>query len=311
MRLIKSAAIAALLCTSVLSTPAFADFTDGTADIQDPTPAGITNAAAQAVCDTLASAHGTAWTGTLDTGSIVGEITTPPTADGSRTDITNVTGTGDQVAESIEVHGDPFRIGGSVNMFGFASVVAAHWTDSTYDFMQHFAWASTYTFTCNMAELVPVGLHHWTGPVVAGDPAKENCESINSGPHEFSDRGANCEWTQTGTESQPRDPEEGTIGPVAEGGTLSGHENHGGPVPVDPGQVDLPDVQVVVCISPSTNTKKLPGAWTAKNGYSGGSSVQGEPGCNTGWYNGGAMNQPSPYDNLNTGSNNVVTIPTS
>jgi hypothetical protein len=308
MRLIKSAAIAALLCTSVLSTPAFADFTDGTADIQDPTPAGITNAAAQAVCDTLASVHGTAWTGTLDTGSIVGEITTPPTADGARTDITNVTGTGDQVPESVQVHGDPFRVGGSVNMFGFASVVAAHWTDSTYDFTQHYTWASSYTFTCNMTEGVPVGTHTWLGN--PDTQAQANCEG-DKNPHEFDDRGAQCPWTQTGIENEPRDPEQGAIGPVAEGGVLSGHENHGGPVPVDPGQVDLPDVQVVVCISPSTTTKKLPGAWTAKNGYSGGSSVQGEPGCNTGWYNGGAMNQPSPYDNLNTGSNNVVTIPAS
>lgn len=307
MKTIKMAVGSALLCTSILSTPAFA-FIDGTADIQDPTPAGISNAAAQLVCDTLASAHGTAWTGTLDAGSIVGEITTPPTADGSRTDITNVVGTGDQVPESIQVHGDPFRIGGSVNMFGFASVIAAHWTDSEYDFTQHFAWQSTYTFTCNMTEAVPVGIHTWTGPITAGDPAIAACEG-DKNPHPFDDRGANCEWQQTGTDNQPRDPEQGTIGPVSEGGDLSGHENHGGPVPVDPGQVDLPDVQVVVCISPSTVTKKLPGAWTPKNGYSGGSSVQGEPGCNTGWYNGGAMNQPSPYDNLNTGSNNIVTIP--
>jgi hypothetical protein len=98
---------------------------------------------------------------------------------------------------------------------------------------------------------------------------------------------------------------------VNEGGTLAGHENMGPQIPVDPDAIDLPPMQVVVCISPSTTTKKLPGAWTAKNGYSGGSSVQGQPGCNTGWYNGGATIQPSPYDNLNTGSNNVVTIPSS
>jgi hypothetical protein len=307
MKIIKAAAVSALLCTSILSTPAFADFTDGTADITGEAPAGITDAAAQAVCTNLAAAHTPAvYTGTLEPGSIEGAITTPPTSDGPRTDQINLTGTGDQIPETVQVHGDPFRIGGSVNMFGFASVEAAHWTDSTYDFMQHFVWQSTYTFTCNMAEIVPVGTHTWLG--LPDTTAQSNCEG-DKNPHPTDDRGANCPWTQTGTEAQDRTDEQGAIGPVNEGGTLSGHENSGGPIPVDPNQIDLPDVQVVVCISPSTTTKKLPGAWTAKNGYSGGSSVQGEAGCNTGWYNGGAKIQPSPYDNLNTGSNNIVTIP--
>ena len=301
-------AATALLSSTIMSTPAFA-VTIGTAEIEDPVPAGITDAAAQAVCTQLAAAHGpNVWTGTLEAGSIDGEVTSGPTADGDRSAPTNVE-PGDgaaQIGESIQVNTDPFRIGGSVNMFGFAQVIAAHWSYSQYDFTQHFAWQSTYTFTCNMSEAVPtpaLGLHHWTGPDNAAQEAKDQCEYTQSA-HVYDDRGENCEWDQTipaGTEDQDRDPETGSIGPVNESGTLNGHENHGGSIPVDPSQVDLPDRQVVVCISPSTVTKKLPGAWTQKNGYIGTK-------CTTTWYNSGAITS-SPYTNINSGSNNVVTIP--
>ena len=57
--------------------------------------------------------------------------------------------------------------------------------------------------------------------------------------------------------------------------------------------------QVVVCISPSKNGTKLPGAWTKQNGYTGDK-------CTTVWYNGGATVGVS---NLNTGSHNWVTVP--
>jgi hypothetical protein len=92
---------------------------------------------------------------------------------------------------------------------------------------------------------------------------------------------------------------------------LDGHENHGGELAVDPNATPIPDVQVVVCISPSTTTKKLPGAWTPKNGYDGGvmapaPTTAHTPGCNTAWYNGDAT---LGVTNLNAGTANVVTIP--
>ena len=310
MKILHITAAAALLTNTIIASPAFA-FTVGTATIEDPLPAGLDPADAQAVCNDLADAHGAAWTGTLDASSIHGSITTGPTATGERNIDESSVAPGDgavQIGESIQVYTDPFRIGGSVNMFGMAHVVAAHWDFSQYDFTQAFAWQSTYTFTCDMSEEVPtpaLGVHNWTGPVQAGDPAIAACEG-DKNPHVFDDRGANCEWVQTipaGTVDQPRDPEQGSIGPVDEGGTLSGHESHGGSIPVDPDQVDLPDIQVVVCISPSTSSKKTAAnGWAKKNGYNGDK-------CTTTWYNSGAMNQPDPYSNLNTGSNNIVTIP--
>jgi hypothetical protein len=296
-------AAAALLSSTIMSTPAFA-----TATFDEASPAGITEAAAQAVCDTLASAHpGTAplvYHGTLDASSIDGSITSGPTANGDPSAPTNVE-PGDgavQVAESVQVATDPFRIGGSVNMFGMAHVVAAHWDFSQYDFTQLFDWQSTYTFTCNMTETVPtpaLGLHRWVGPEQANQAAKDECVGTNSA-HEFDDRGVQCEWYETveaGTENQVRDDEYGSIGPVSESGTLNGHEDHGGSIPVNEGEVTAPDVQVVVCISPM----KKAGTWTKKNGYTGDK-------CTTTWYNTGAITA-SPYTNINSGSNNIVTIP--
>ena len=55
----------------------------------------------------------------------------------------------------------------------------------------------------------------------------------------------------------------------------------------------------MVCISPSTATKKLPGAWRQQNGYTGDK-------CTTAWYNGGAT---VGVPNLNDGSHNWVTVP--
>ena len=297
MRKLTAAISAFALVVSMTATSASA-FTDGTADVEDPTPDGISDGQAQGVCNALAALHGpNTWTGTLEPGSIFGEVTSGPTPDGDRDiDEGSVVGTGTQVGETVQVYTEPFRNGGSVNMFGLAEVIAAHWTDSEYDFTAPYAWQSTYTFTCNMAELIPVGVHTWLGN--PDTQAQENCEG-DKNPHPQSDRGANCPWIQTGTESEARDDEEGSIGPVNEGGTLSGHENNGGPVPVDPNEVDLPDVQVVVCISPSSTGTKRPGAWQKKNGYEG-------TNCTTEWYNGGAT---IGVTNLNTGSNNVVTIP--
>lgn len=303
-----AAAAVSTALTPILTTPAWADVTIGTATIEDPIPAGITDVAAQAVCTQKAAAHvgGNTWTGTLEAGSIEGSITSGPTANGDRVVDETSVAPGDgavQIAETVQVATDPFRIGGSVNMFGMAHVVAAHWDFSQYDFTQPFTWQSTYNFTCNMSEAVPtpaLGVHNWTGPEQAGDPAIEACEG-DKNPHVYDDRGANCEWVQTtpaGTEDDDRPDEYGSIGPVNESGVLNGHENHGASIPVDPNAVDVADVQVVVCISPG----KKGGTWTRKNGYTGDK-------CTTSWYNGGGMIQPAPYDNLNTGSNNVVTIP--
>lgn len=299
---IKSAAIAALLSTSLISSPTFA-----TATFDDAAPAGIDNADAQAVCDTLASNHGgtapLVYHGTLEQGSISGEIVTGPTANGDPSAPTNVQ-PGDgavQVPESVQVVTDPYRIGGSVNMFGMARVVAAHWDFSQYDFTQAFVWTSNYSFTCNMTETVPtpaLGVHEWVGPANASQQAKDECADTVA--HPYDDRGAACAWRETipaGTDEEDRDPETGYILGVNEGGTLNGHEDHGGPIPVNEGEVDSPDVQVVVCISPI----KKAGTWTKKNGYTGDK-------CTTTWYNTGAITS-SPYTNINSSSNNIVTIP--
>ena len=57
----------------------------------------------------------------------------------------------------------------------------------------------------------------------------------------------------------------------------------------------------------SNTGKKLPGAWRAQNGYSGGSFTGPDAGCNTTWYNTGAI--PAAPNNINFDSHNWVTIP--
>jgi hypothetical protein len=58
--------------------------------------------------------------------------------------------------------------------------------------------------------------------------------------------------------------------------TLLAHEDEGGPVQAEGGPFHIG--QVVICISPSTSTKKgVPGAWRQQNGYTGDK-------CTTDWF---------------------------
>ena len=301
-------------CVSVLalvaSTSANA-FTVGNSEYDDPTPVGASAATKllmQAQCNDLASAHAPdVYTGTLDVNSIEGTVVSgseTPTGDQAKS---NFVGIGDPISESIQVATEPYRIGGSVNMFGLAEVVAAHYADSEYDFTQNVTWTSNYAFTCNMTETVHVpdlGFHKWTGPIQASDTAKAECEFTNSVAHQYDDRGANCEFVVSipaHDENQNRDPEYGDIDQPGESGTLGGHASSGGgQLPVDVNAEPIPPVQVVVCISPNPSSKKTQSnGWAQKNGYTG-------PNCNTTYYNSAPV---GPQNNLNTGSNNVVTIP--
>jgi hypothetical protein len=317
----KKFTLAVMACTALsgmMTAPALA-FTDGTATIDDPVsegPDATTLAAMQARCGQIAAGKGpNTWHGTLgdyeDAGE--GEIISGPTVAGARVK-GPITGYGGQTPASVQVATDPYRNGGSVNMFALAHVVGATWNDSEYDFTQAFTWVAEYDFTCEMTEDVPhpaLGIHVWTGPSQADGGAAACADTV---AHPYDDRGEHCEWQQTvpaGVTPTPGADEYDSI-TQNEGDDLEGHEDHNGPIPVDPNEIDLDPVQVVVCISPTTGTAKRPGAWVAKNGYSGGvmapSATSGTtPGCNTAWFNGGAT---LGVTNLNTSGNSMnVTVP--
>jgi hypothetical protein len=311
MRTLTATVSAFALVTTMMSSPAIA-FTIDTATIDDPIPEGAsatTQGLMQDGCTAKAAVHGVAWSGTLADWDD-GTVTSGPSVAGDPViDEESVTGVGVPIPESFVVTTEPFRIGGSPNMFGFGEVVAAHYPDSEYDFTQAFTWVSTYNYTCHMTETVQLpatGHHDWT--LDPSDPQAAACLAYDrNGLFQGLDQGQ-CVWIEDspgGPDEQDRPDEYGSI-TQNEGGDLNGHESSGGPIPVDPEDVgDLDPVQVVVCISPSDTGAKRPGAWQKKNGYTGSN-------CTTLWYNdpNGGMNQPDPYDNLNTGSNNVVTIPT-
>jgi hypothetical protein len=164
--------LAVLGCSALALTISSAAnaFTLGTADIDDPVPTGAsaaTEVLMQAACTAKAAAHGSNWSGTLDASSIDDGTYNSGSAASAGAQISkdNFQGIGNPIPTQVVVATNPFRNGGSVNMFGMAHVVAAHYADSTYDFQQSFTWSSTYTFTCDMAILIPTGYHHWTGPV--------------------------------------------------------------------------------------------------------------------------------------------------
>lgn len=305
MKFVHLTAAAALL-TNTMWTAAAVAATVGTATVDDPVAQGLNSAnlaAAQAQCTQLASAHAPLlYTGTLDESSITATLVSGPTeTNPSARDKTNIVGTGTFIPGHTYIVGDPYRVGGSVNLFGDQHADSGSWTDSEYDFTNDFTSTWSYAFDCEMKETVhvPVAGYYEVADDAPGnsiDAIRANCEAYNAmGPDPtqpwWGTDHAFCHFNVTTAahdEDQDRPPEAGT--PISQDQTdnLSGHEYHGGPVQAMGGDYDIG--QVVVCISPSTTTKKgVPGAWVAKNGYDGGSftgdgTTPPAAGCNTPYF---------------------------
>jgi len=295
MKIAHMTAAAALLTNSILAFPAFAAIV-GTATVDDPTAQALTAASlvlAQDQCDALAAAHAPlVYSGTLDESSVTptGLVSSPTEIDPTQRVKSNIEGTGTFIPGHTYIQGDPFRIGGSVNLFGDQYADSGSWTDSEYDFTNDFTSTFSYSFTCKMVETVMLpatGHHEWTHD--PSDPEAQACLAYDkNGLFQGEDQGQ-CVWiadSPGGPDPQDRPDEFGTIN-QDQTDNLAGHENHGGPVQAPGGVFHIG--QVVICISPSSSTKKgVPGAWRAQNGYSGGSFTgAGTPpaaGCNTPYF---------------------------
>jgi hypothetical protein len=274
-------AATALLSSTIMSSPAFAA-TVGTATVEDPIAQGLSPdnlVAAQAQCTALAAAHAPAvYTGTLDVSSIVPTLTSGPTeVDPTARDKTNIVGTGTFTPASTYIVGDPFRIGGSVNMFGDQYADSGRWSDSEYDFSNEFTSTFSYAFNCNMTESVHnagTGHHDWT--LDPSDPQAAACLAYDrNGLFQGEDQGQ-CVWivdTPASDTDEARPAEAGTPISQDQTDTLSGHEYHGGPVEAEGGTFHIG--QVVICISPSKPTPG--GTWRTQNGYTGSK-------CTTDWF---------------------------
>lgn len=271
-------AMMALCLNTVLVPPAFAD------TIPTPPPAGAdstTLAAMQLQCDTLAAAHGSNWVGDLDESSIVAGATPvsgPTEVAGTRViDTSTIVGTGVFTPGTTYIQGDPFRIGGSVNMFGDQYASSGSWSDSTYNYTADFTTTYAYSFSCNMTENVhhdATGHHEWT--LDPSDPQAQACLAYDkNGLFQGQDQGQ-CVWvvdSPGGDTPEPRPPEAGTPINQDQTDSLIAFEDHGGPVQANGGPFHIG--QVVICISPSKPTPG--GTWRTQNGYTGNK-------CTTDWF---------------------------
>jgi hypothetical protein len=233
----------------------------------------------EAQCDALAAAHGTAWSGEVDQSSITPTLVSGPTEVAGTRDVdeTTIVGTGVFTPGSTYIQGDPFRIGGSVNMFGDQYADAGTWSDSTYNYWADFLSTFSYAFNCTMSEHVVVpatGHHDWT--LDPSDPQAAACLAYDkNGLFQGEDQGQ-CVWVvdSPGSEGDEARPDEAGT-PVNQDQTdnLYAFEDSGGPVQATGGPFHIG--QVVICISPSKPTPG--GTWRTQNGYTGNK-------CTTDWF---------------------------
>ncbi|MES2137810.1 MAG: hypothetical protein V4502_12215 [Pseudomonadota bacterium] len=264
----------------------------------------------QLQCDALAAAHdlqnGDIWTGAVVAGAAT--LVAGPTETGNRVINTqSITPTGVYVPSRLEIRGNPFKNGGSVNMFGDQWSTAGYYPDSTYNYTADFASTFSYAFSCNINDAVyhpayddpavPVQGYYEVSPLAPGNSEsnRQNCAAFsamsddNPRPDWWGTNHAWCDFKKTADaipavhhnayNSPPAFVvnEPGTAITQDQSESLSGFEQHGGIVYVT-GEYHVG--QPVICISPGSKG----GAWRAQNGYSGGSLTGPAAGCNTPYF---------------------------
>ena len=330
----KLIAVVAMCATSLstISTPANAAVTN-IPSVSAADADGNTQAAMDSVCTAAAAVHDAAdpvaedeWTGTVVEGAV--SWVSGPTEVGTHTFAANgvgtQTGAGTFTPAHKDILGDPYRNGGSVNMFGLQEAVGGHYSNSSYDFENDFSSTYAHAFSCDISEQVyhpawtehvpadPNGHYenhdfgHGNGHDNSGDGIQGSCLAHNNaGPTQFGQWGEDTEQCLFIGERAHDVEHEAYLGEDTfvvnevqtainqdQTDTLTAHETLG--EGFDTSETLLIG-QVVVCISPGPKG----GAWKQQNGYTGTK-------CTTAWYNGGAT---AGVSNLNTTSHNWVTIP--
>jgi hypothetical protein len=244
----------------------------------------------------------------VETGSVDGA---PTEVSGTRVETPGSRfGTGAATYSGISIAGNPYRTGGSVNMFGDQVATQKNWANSEFDFTAQYATVTTFSYECHVTQQTET-YHpavHIPGHGVLGyyivDPdshgneeaAQRSCDAFNAQAPVAPDYTApgfwgvsphgNCVFVQTSPAVDPVDEAEYwtpnapinrtdllTAHTVDETNTAAGtgHETNGGPF-TQTGSWFV--AKVVVCISPT----KLPGTWRTQNGYTGTK-------CNTTYFN--------------------------
>lgn len=300
----KSIALVAMCATAlspVLSTAAYADTVPAvTANSAD----GSTVAAMGSTCDLVATGYEVGnddrWSADIVVGAVSQVGTTDETDEvlGTRDVIeSSIMHAGTYVPSTLEIRGDPFRNGGSVNMFGNQWSTAGYWTDSTYNFTADYDSTFAHAFSCAISQevyhppvLIPghgvIG-HYVVDPDANGnEEAKQNsCNAFNAQGTSFEHYGEDhgqCLFVVDEEATEDSYTEEYYDAPALvatlpqtaieqdQTDTLTSFEDHGGPVQVT-GELFVG--KAVICISPGSKG----GAWRVQNGYTGTK-------CTTDWF---------------------------
>ena len=159
-------AATALLSSSIISSPGYAAVTGVTTPSPDPAGLDAPNlAAAGLVCDAAAvtadldgpdelSDH---YAGAVNEGTVT--LKSGPTEVGTEADRTltsdKTPGIGSTYTPAHrEIQGDPYRNGGSVNMFGIQISVGGYYSSSQYDFDASYSTTYTHPYTCDITKQV-------------------------------------------------------------------------------------------------------------------------------------------------------------
>ena len=309
-KIVAIAAMSGTALASVLTYPAVATPLAPPVGVADDT----TLDAMQAQCDALAAAKSTGingrdiWSAEVVLGQ--GTLVDGPTQVGER-DIDEDTLVGIGFTPSgLFIDGEPYRVGGSVNMFGIQRATGGSYSSSTYFYDADFETTFSFSFSCDLYKEVYVpeqrniispdgyvinddgngGDENENPDGTVGGP-RVNCEQLtNNGqpwwgePFRPSASNPRCVYVPAEIEVIPEYWEAPILAetvagtPVTQVQTdyLRGFEANGSGYSIGG---DIVIGQVVVCISPSTTGNKgNPGAWRAQNGYSGAN-------CNTTYFN--------------------------
>lgn len=246
----------------------------------------------------------------VETGSVDG---TPTEVGGTRVETPGTRiGTGTATYTGLSIAGDPYRTGGSVNLFGDQVATQKNWPNSEYDFTAEFATVTTFSYECQVTQQTetynpavnipgrPALGFYIVDPALLGTPQYnaqlQACNAFNAQAPVAPDYTApgfwgnspqgNCVFEETSPAVDPIfEPESWTPNaPIDRLDLLTTHTVDETNFATDGGrELDGGSWseagnwfvgKVVVCNSPT----KLPGTWRPQNGYAGTK-------CNTTYFN--------------------------
>ena len=218
---------------------------------------------------------------------------------GTRAGVGTPTYSGLTIAQGTSGADKPYRIGGSVNMFGDqVATTKTYSAGSTYLFDRETTMVTNFTFDCELTKktetwtppvIIPGNDHYIVNPSANGNDDENQQACIAATAH-------GPTWPQWGEDTQQClfvDEQDTTIPGYWTAGpdvvTTVSNSTSQTDVTVENGLTGTDTTpyvltgnwfvgQVVICISPSTSTKKgVPGAWRQQNGYTGSN-------CTTDWF---------------------------